>query len=147
MTSMIASVTGPLPAEDVAGADAHCHLWIRPAVPDSPVVDDQATAVDELKDFRGAGGNLVLDCQPGMTGRDGKVLAHMATAAGISVVASTGFHLIRYYKQGTGPWSMNDDQAARCFLGELTSGMEEAPEVRAGCIKSAWTEKETARDS
>ena len=94
-------------------------------------------AAAELASFRDAGGALVVDCQPGGAGRDGAALARISRTAGVPVVASTGFHLRRYHAGGP-PWS--DVAAAReRFERELGEGLDEAPETRAGIVKSAWT--------
>jgi 5-phospho-D-xylono-1,4-lactonase len=136
---VITTVSGPVEIETVAVADAHCHLWIDPDGVDSPALTDEPTARSELSDFAAAGGNLVLDCQPVLAGRDARVLSRLAVGGRVSVVASTGFHLQRYYRDAAGPWSMGDDAAHDLFVRELETGMEEAPDIRAGCVKAAWT--------
>ena len=134
----IQSVTGPANARDVGAADAHCHLWISPTQSDSPLLADEEAARSELLDFAGCGGSLILDCQPGSTGRDGAVLERLSQATGVTIVASTGFHRREYYAT-SGPWFTSPDDAYNLFLHELRSGLDEAPSVRAGSIKAAWT--------
>ncbi len=135
----IETVAGPQPAADVGVADAHAHLWIAPRVPGAPALTDATLALSELIDFADAGGALVVDCQPGGCGRDGRVLARLARESPVAVVAATGFHLARYYPVGEGPWALGGDLSRTLFERELRQGLDEAPAVRAGVVKVAWT--------
>jgi len=135
----LTTVTGLLPAGDVGVAEAHGHLWIDAPVPDAPALTDQQAAATELALFGAAGGTLVVDCQPGGCGRDGRALARLSARSGVAVVAATGFHLRRYYAEGSGPWAHASADAAGVFARELTEGLREAPGVRAGVVKAAWT--------
>jgi len=135
----IETVAGPRPAADVGVADAHAHLWIAPRVPDAPALTDPALALAELADFAAAGGTLVVDCQPGGCGRDGRVLARLTQVSTVAVVAATGFHLARYYPAGEGPWALGGDASRIQFERELRQGLAEEPTVRAGVVKAAWT--------
>jgi predicted metal-dependent phosphotriesterase family hydrolase len=134
----IRTVTGPFDGE-VRCAEAHGHLWIRAAEDAEPRIDDETSAAEELADFASAGGDLVIDCQPGETGRDGRVLRRLSAGTGVPVVASTGFHLQRYYPVNAGPWTTDAESAHRLFLDELCQGLAEASEIRAGVVKTAWT--------
>ncbi len=89
----LTTVTGPLPACDIGVAEAHGHLWIDAPVPDAPTLTDEPAAATELALFRAAAGTLVVDCQPGGCGRDGRALARLSARSGVAVVAATGFHL------------------------------------------------------
>jgi len=124
------------PAEIAPGiVEAHAHVYIDPPGP-GPTLRDEALAVAELEGFSDAGGALVVDCQPGGAGRDGAALARISRAAGVPIVAATGFHLRRYHASGQ-PWS--DIAAAReRFERELGERLDEAPDTRAGIVKTAW---------
>ncbi len=135
----IETVSGPRRAADIGIADAHAHLWIAPRVPGAPALTDPALALAELADFALMGGSLVVDCQPGDCGRDGRVLARLARESPVAVVAATGFHLARYYPAGEGPWALGADASRALFERELRAGLDEAPAVRAGVVKAAWT--------
>ena len=133
------TVTGSVQAASIGCADAHGHLWIGPGVFGAPVLDDEPAAAGELADFAAAGGGLVLDCQPGACGRNGSILARLAASGTVAVVASTGFHLPKYYASGAGPWGQTREQAERIFRDEVCDGLLEAPGLKAGSIKTAWT--------
>jgi predicted metal-dependent phosphotriesterase family hydrolase len=132
--SAVETVLGPA---DVATGivEAHCHLYIDPPGP-GPVLRDERVASAELVSFRGAGGTLVVDCQPGGAGRDGAALARISRSAGVHVVAATGYHLRQYHADGP-PWS-DVGGARERFERDLAAGLDEAPAVRAGVVKTAW---------
>lgn len=115
-------------------------MWIDSRVPDGPRLADREAALGELRAFREAGGTAVVDCQPGGCGRDGRVLAELAAASGVRVVASTGFHLERYYPDGAAPHGRDPDELEAEWRAELERGLAEAPDVRAGSVKCAWTD-------
>jgi 5-phospho-D-xylono-1,4-lactonase len=138
MTTLRA-VTGPIDSESIRCAEAHGHLWIERGVDGGPVLDDESASAAELADFASHGGGLVLDCQPGSCGRDGRILSRLASSSSVAIVASTGFHLQKYYGLGCGPWYAGVDVAESVFRSEVCEGLPEAPEVRAGSIKTAWT--------
>lgn len=135
----LTTVAGSLPVGVVGVADAHGHLWIDAPVAGAPTLTDGQAAATELALFGAAGGTLVVDCQPGGCGRDGRVLARLSAQSGVAVVAATGFHLRRYYTMAPGPWTLGGEDAARAFARELTEGLAEAPGIRAGVVKAAWT--------
>lgn len=134
----IQTLRGLQPAVDIAIADAHAHLWIGPGVSKAPLLTNEQLAQAELADFADAGGQLVVDCQPGGCGRDGRILMRLAQTAPVAIVAATGFHLARYYAPMSGVWGLSDNAACSYFIRELRCGLDEAPQVQAGVIKCAW---------
>jgi predicted metal-dependent phosphotriesterase family hydrolase len=125
----IQTVTGVVPIEDIQLADGHGHVWIDPpedVAPDARLVlDDRVALEDELKDFRDAGGTLVVDCQPGGCGRDARMLARLAEATGVSITATTGYHRQKYYPATSWLWSASEGEAAAYFVEELSAGTRE----------------------
>jgi phosphotriesterase-related protein len=106
------SVLGPLAAEGAGVTDAHQHVWIETSVTSAggapaggaPVLNDRALAEAGLAAYRTAGGGALLDCQPGGCGRNAVVLAQLSRRSGVTLIASTGFHLRRYYLDGYWLW-------------------------------------------
>jgi predicted metal-dependent phosphotriesterase family hydrolase len=125
----IHTVTGLVPIEDIQLADGHGHVWIDPpedVAPDARLVlNDRVAMEDELKDFRDAGGTLVVDCQPGGCGRDARMLARLAEATGVSITATTGFHRQKYYPPTSWLWTASEEEAAAYFVEELSAGTRE----------------------
>jgi phosphotriesterase-related protein len=128
-SSKIQTVTGPLEPSQAGIADAHNHVWISrvPGTPPgSPLLDQEGAIAAELGDYRQAGGATILDCQPGAgCGRDGRALRRMSQASGVHIVASTGYHLRKYYPQDYWLFSAPVDEARRHLTAELTAGLEE----------------------
>lgn len=141
---VVVTVLGALAPQTVTIADAHGHIWID-AVPGAqgpaPVLDDFAASRSQLVAFRAAGGNALVDCQPGYCGRDGRQLARLDRETGVHILSGTGFHLRKYYAPGSPPWTWTAEKAGDYFLGELTEGLEETRQTAqpslAGFIKVA----------
>lgn len=139
------TVTGPMTPSELGVTDAHSHLWVSPArgvVFDAPHVIDAAAVTRQLVAFRHGGGHTVIDCQPVFCGRNAAQLHEFSTACDVAVVASTGFHLRRYYTgEESIPWKCSQEQACEFFIHELTIGTVETASsphsVRAGLIKVA----------
>ncbi len=151
------TVTGPVPAGALGVIDAHNHVWLappgpaegadvaagRPAWPDLPTPADIGPVIQELADYRAAGGGAIADCQPGRAGRAAAMLRRLAVASGVAIIACTGFHLRRYYLPDEPFWSLPADAVADHFIGELLASVEDAPggqPIRAGFIKVACEE-------
>jgi phosphotriesterase-related protein len=120
-------------------------VWISrvPGTPPGlPVLDQEGAIAAELGDYRQAGGATILDCQPGAgCGRDGRALRRLSQASGVHIVASTGFHLRKYYPQDYWLFSTSVDKACQHFTAELAAGLEETHDSSipscAGFIKIA----------
>jgi len=133
------TVTGPIAASSLTLADAHSHVWLNPPPGVAPKwrleLTDPRRIEAELKDFRSAGGTLLLDCQPGGGGRDARMLAKLAQAAEVAIAAVTGFHLPGYYPAEFWLWRATEHEAAAYFSNELTVGLQEQENARAAVIK------------
>lgn len=133
----IQTVTGLIPADEIALADGHAHLWIDPpagVAPDARLeLNDFERIKAELAEYRAAGGSLAVDCQPGGAGRDTRRLKQLSEATGVYVTATTGFHQRKYYPPDHWLWTASAEDAARYFIEELVSGTRES----AGAIQAA----------
>ncbi len=142
----VVTAAGLFAPEDLGITDAHNHVWIGPvegADPGSPRLDQYPESLNELGFFRQAGGDALLDCQPGGCGRDGRVLARLARASAVRLIGCTGFHLRRYYPPQEPLFGLDPQAACDLFAGELLRGMRETRAgspgdmVYAGFIKTA----------
>jgi len=138
------TVLGPVPAGQLGFMDAHAHTWIEPipgAAPGAPVLDNRAACLAELSEYKQAGGGAMADCQPFGCGRNGRMLVDLSRSTGVHLVASTGFHLRRYYSPGFVLWCWPAEQACEFFSSELGVGLNETlnwiEPVQAGFIKVA----------
>lgn len=128
MGAKVMTVRGPVAAEELGLVDAHSHVWIEPvegANLEGLILDDATAQTAELLDFRAAGGAAIVDCQPGLVGRNGRALRHMSAASDVHLIACTGFHLQRYYPQNSPLWNMGPAAAYAYFHGEITGGLLE----------------------
>lgn len=151
----INTVLGAVTPDWTGPVDAHSHVWISPipgADPGSPVLDDPARILSEVRAYGAAGGALLVDCQPGDCGRDGRQLAWLSGESGVPIVASTGFHRRRYYAPESAVWARDEESWTRHLLAELNpaQGLEECragSSFAAGFIKVAleatWAETPT----
>jgi 5-phospho-D-xylono-1,4-lactonase len=143
-TRPVCTVLGEIPYQSLGIADAHNHVWIDPipgAAPAAPVLDQFDKLNAELKLYRAAGGESLLDCQPGGCGRNANRLFELSHASGVHIIACTGFHRRKYYASGHWLFKTDAEQVAQYFSQELTSALEETRDqpkpVRAGFIKIA----------
>lgn len=125
----IQTVTGLVPVENIKVAEGHGHVWISPPKGVKPefhlALDNPRLIEAELKDFRSAGGDTIIDCQPGGCGRDARMLVKLAEASQLYITAVTGYHLQRYYPFGSWLWSAAEEEAAAYFIEEISGGMRE----------------------
>jgi predicted metal-dependent phosphotriesterase family hydrolase len=142
----LATVHGePLRPGDGVWLDAHAHAWIDPPEgvrdPHRVALRDEPRRRAALADYARVAlprRAALVDCQPPGAGRDARVLARLSAASGVAIVATTGFHLARYYPHDRRPWA-NAGAAHRAFTAELAEGMAELPGRRVGVIKAADT--------
>ncbi len=140
----VETVTGPVASNAIGICDAHNHLWIEQvqgSQPAAPILNDYEAIAIELHQYRQAGGQTIVDCQPGGCGRNGSVLKRLAQETGVHIVAATGFHLPKYYAPDAWIYSATASQAKEFFTSEIRSGLKEGADsespVRAGVIKIA----------
>jgi 5-phospho-D-xylono-1,4-lactonase len=144
----IISVTGPIDVNMAGITDAHNHVWIESvlgALYRGPVLNNRDAIIHEIKKFHQAGGQTIVDCQPGGCGRNGWKLLELSKTSKVNIIASTGFHLQRYYPVEFWIFRSSVDKAYIFFLDELTKGLMEtqisSEPVKAGIIKIAFEEK------
>ena len=140
----VMTVRGWVDPSELGITDAHNHLWIE-AVPGAqaglPRLDDQAAILEELLDYRQAGGGSIVDCQPSGCGRNAHKLRELSKASGVHVIASTGFHRRHYYPPDFWLFQASAAQACDLFMTAIGNSILEATEVaesiRVGLIKVA----------
>lgn len=147
----IRTVLGDIPAETLGFCDAHNHLiidhpWVNHRFPEYALTSP-SLAVSELKEFGKHGGKAVVDAMPGNAGRCGKKLKQISQETEIHIIASTGFHLERYYEQGRCGAEQSEKALADYFISEIEGNLREKEvQARAGVIKVASEEKWRLRE-
>ena len=146
----ILTVLGPLDPARLGACQAHEHLFVRegPATRRVPelLLDRYDATLEELRSYRAAGGEALVDAQPVGSGRMAELQVRASRESGVSVVAVTGFHRPFFYEPDHWIHEAPLDHLVRLFCEELRNGMfldgEAAWPVRqgttrAGLIKTA----------
>ena len=149
-SNSIITVTGQIPPEELGFCQCHEHLLIAPGrsgeIDPALCFHDIARSVQEACRYRAAGGSSLVDAQPVGCGRMASGLLEISRQAGISLVASTGFHKMRFYPEEHWIFSASSSQLRDLFIHELETGMyvdgdSHFPDsfipARAGIIKTA----------
>jgi 5-phospho-D-xylono-1,4-lactonase len=141
------TVLGPINKNEVGITDAHNHVWIDSVEgvnTDAPILDNKEKILSELIDFRANSGSAIVDCQPGGAGRNANKLYELSKLSGVHIIASTGFHLKRYYPPDFWLFGKTVDEASKFFLQELQNCIVESQHfhliIRSGLIKIAFEE-------
>lgn len=158
---MVQTVLGEIPATELGTTLAHEHLLVdircnwRPdddpaiaflpvttervgrvraspfACRDNLVVDEPHVLVGELRRYRDAGGDSIVDATPPGLGRDARVLEWLATESGVNIVAGCGFYVEATHPARLSQWSVEDIAAE--MIRDLTEGMD-GTDIKAGVI-------------
>lgn len=89
----------------------------------NPCIDDYALSACEPEPFRSAGGNAIIDVQPVGAGRKSRSLRTLSKETGVKIVASTGFHMRKFYPAESRIYALSAGEARALFVGELTEGI------------------------
>lgn len=113
---------------------SHEHIWISPEMlgGSSPVlpIDSFQASENELKCYRSLGGEMLVDAQPVNAGGSPRVLAELSAAADVSVIASTGFHKLCFYRDDSPVFTKSTGELSEEFCKDIRDG-------RCGIIKMA----------
>jgi 5-phospho-D-xylono-1,4-lactonase len=124
----IQTVLGPVAPEQLGVTYSHEHLIIRGGVglvrEPGFKLPSRTKMIEELEDFKRAGGNAVVDMMPLDAGRQPGDLVEISRKSGIHVIAATGFHKEMYYDEEHWVHTYSAEQIARLVSLELTEGMD-----------------------
>jgi 5-phospho-D-xylono-1,4-lactonase len=147
--SVITTVLGDMPASAVGHCQPHEHVYIvgTPALLTDPTlrINILSASINELKLYKQAGGDSLVDAQPLATGRDAIALQDASRESGVQIVASTGYHIPSFYGKGHWIFEADKDKLFELFLSELQEGMfvggcyclpQYRTNVRAGIVKA-----------
>lgn len=156
----VMTVTGRIPASRLGFCQCHEHIMLRPGVPSeiNPALEagDVEKSRREVEDYRTSGGNSLVDAQPIGCGRMPAQLAEIARTTGVNVIASTGFHLQRFYPARHWIHTISEGRLEEVFVHELTVGMYDNADralvgrylpIRAGIVKAACESGSLTRNS
>jgi 5-phospho-D-xylono-1,4-lactonase len=143
-TSVVLTVRGMLPAEQLGITDSHDHLALRSPALAGQEFDDPDKAVEEVLDARETGLASIVEVTPIGLGRRPALLRHVAEATGVNVIGATGFHRDAHYKPGHWVYDLSDDELRNRMVTDISRGMHPSDwddpalpldEARAGVIK------------
>lgn len=153
----ITTVDGDIRPEQLGFCQPHEHVYINGTVALDTHPELRLTsfsrALEELRLVRAAGCDAVVDAQPGGAGRDPLVLREASRLSGVTIVASTGYHVPFFYPDDHWLFTSDEDFLADFFASEIETGMfwgggyrlpDYRTDVRAGVIKAALGEKGVA---
>ena len=145
------SVTGPKDIEQIGICQGHEHLFISKGVSYeiNPAIymDEMDKTVEEIRRFQKAGGQTLVDAQPGGCNRMPEELREASLKTGATIVASTGFHKMMFYPEVHWIHTFNEKELYQVFISELTEGMyincdnappQEQISAQAGMVKTAY---------
>jgi phosphotriesterase-related protein len=140
----INTVQGPISYDDLGITDCHNHIWIDPVPgvePNSPALNQINEIELELLEYKRAGGQSLLDCQPEGCGRNSIKLLELSQKSDVNVIACTGFHRQKYYPPQHWLFAKRAQKVCDFLSTELEIGMFETLDlekpIKAGFIKIA----------
>lgn len=132
--SMVRTVLGDVPADQLGVCDAHDHLFFGSPRWPGQELRSRSAARAELAAFVAQGGHSVVQWTPYGLGRRAADLPPLSRETGVHVVAATGLHQAVHYDDDT--LAGLRGRLAELFVSELTDGIGTSG-VRAGLIKVA----------
>lgn len=135
----IRTVLGDIPPSELGVTACHEHLlWTvpEPYADEDPDLgfDSIPAAVAELRYFRAAGGNALVEMTTAEIGRSPRELCQISQAAGVHVIAVSGHHKEKFSARAVAGKSVK--AIAARIVKEIREGMDGSG-IRAGVIKAA----------
>lgn len=135
----IQTVLGEISPDELGVTYCHDHLYFCPPEPYASQdpdlrLDSVESAIQELKSFKQAGGNAVVEMSTPEMGRDPAKLKEISQGAGVHVIAATGYNKGKFCEPLVEPKTV--EQLAEQEIRDLTVGMDDT-HIRAGLIKAS----------
>ena len=156
----ITTVTGDISVSELGFCQCHEHIMLRSGVPATlnPALraDDVGKSSLEVAQYIQCGGTSLVDAQPIGCGRMPEELKRISEDTGAILIASTGFHLRRFYPTQHWIHTISETRLEGLFVHELTVGLYENADrtltgsvlpIRAGIIKTACEGEPLSQDS
>ena len=145
---LIRTVLGDIPASELGTTTCHEHLlWVvpEPYAEEDPDLgfDSIPAAVAELRHFKSAGGDALVEMTTSEIGRCPRELRQISIASGVHIIAATGHHKDIFSAASLKNKSV--DEIAASIITDIQTGMNDT-DIRAGVIK-AGTSAGTATES
>jgi predicted metal-dependent phosphotriesterase family hydrolase len=145
MTELVVTVAGPIPADQVGFTLPHEHLSCsldrvhqRQQLWDFG--SDVSVMAAELAEFRGLGGDCVVDLTPPGLGRDPRWQSALAARTGLHIVMSAGWYRESFYPPQARIGQRSVDDLADELVGEINDGVE-GTGIRPGILGEIGTDQ------
>ena len=92
------------------------------ALKDNLLLDDEKVQADELRFFKNAGGDTVVDASLPGIGRDPAALARISKETGLNIIMGTGFYVGETHPKELD--AMTEPEIAKLMTRELTEGVD-----------------------
>jgi len=135
----IQTVLGEISADELGVTYCHDHLYFMPPEPLAAQdvdmrLDSVEAAINELESFKQAGGNALVEMTTLEMGRDPRKMKAISRAAGVHVIAATGYNQGKFCEAFIREKSVDD--LAREEIQDLMVGMD-GTDIRAGVVKAS----------
>jgi len=135
----IHTVLGPISSEQIGRTYCHDHLLFRPPAPfdaEDPDLrlDDVEVIIQEVKNFKLAGGGCIVEMSTHEMGRSPDGMKMISEATGVHIIAATGFNKGKFCDAYIADQSI--DQVAQNMINDLDVGMD-GTGIKAGLIKAS----------
>ena len=135
----IHTVLGPISSEQIGRTYCHDHLLFRPPAPfdaEDPDLrlDDVEVIIQEVKNFKLAGGGCIVEMSTHEMGRSPDGMKMISEATGVHIIAATGFNKGKFCDAYVADQSI--DQIAQNMINDLERGMD-GTGIKAGLIKAS----------
>ena len=148
---IIRTVKGDIKKKALGWCQCHEHILLRkgPSADVNPMLclDDYGKSRAECILLKQAGGDSLVDCQPGRFGRMASGLIRLSEESGLNIVAVTGFHKLIFCEDIDFFAKTSAEKLIEHFIDEIEIGMmdeERRTDARAGVIKCALDENREA---
>jgi 5-phospho-D-xylono-1,4-lactonase len=117
------TVGGPLPARSLGITDAHDHLFLRTPALAGQEMEELEPAVSELREAGAGGLGAVVEMTPIGCGRRPDLLRAASEAAGMPIIAATGYHRDAHYPAGHWVHQASVELLTQRVVTDLQEGM------------------------
>lgn len=123
------TVLGTITEKEMGHTQPHEHVYIVGTIDQlrcrEICINNFPASMEELKLYRKAGGNTVVDANPLATGRDALALKDLSRLTGVNIIACTGYHIPKFYPKNHWIWNTSAENLADLFADEVENGMYE----------------------
>lgn len=135
-SDFVRCVGGDIAVDAVGHAQCHEHIWMEKGasfrVNPALCLNEYDKSLAELVLYREAGGNTIVDSQPGGFGRNIDVLRRLSEESGVNIVSVSGAHKLCFLDEPSRFDGKDERTLAKAFISELTGG-----DIRTGMLKLA----------